>query len=680
MVRHRLKIVAIALCLFGTAHAQLKSGVDTQGFDPSVRIQDDLFLHVNGTWIKYTPIPADRSNYGSVAILRDLSETRTRKIIENVANSPQAANSNAQKIGILYRDMMDEQAADRIGIKPVLPALKQIATIKTTKDVARTIGEMREMGKITDGRRDYLSGPFSIDVGQDSKDSSRYQVDLSQGGLGMPDRDYYLKDDPRFKAARDAYVAYLTTLFKLAGEKSPDAMAAAVLKLETQMAEVQWTKVENRDPEKTYNKKTPAELAALTPNFDWTAFLAGAELSKVSDVNLGQPSYAVGLAKLVSSEPISVWQSYFKARLLDDAAPYLSKPFVEARFEFRGKALSGAKENRPRWKQAVGVVDGSFGEAIGELYVAKYFPPSAKAKMDEMVGNLMKVMKTGINELTWMSATTKVQAQRKLSTYVTKIGYPDKWRSYAKLVIKPDDLYGNVVRATQFNYQFAISKLGKSIDRSEWHMTPQTVNAYYNPSMNEIVFPAGILQPPFFNLEADDAVSYGSIGAVIGHEISHGFDDQGSQFDAEGNLKNWWTDEDRAAFKALTDKLVAQYNAYEPLPGKHINGELTLGENIADLSGLEIAYKAYRLSLGGKEAPVINGMTGDQRFFYGFAQGWRSVIRDEALLQRLVSDPHSPGHYRPVGSAANSDAFAKTFGLKAGDKMYKPENERIRIW
>lgn len=680
MVRHRLKIVAIALCLFSTAHAQLKSGVDTQGFDPSVRIQDDLFLHVNGTWIKDTPIPADRSNYGSVAILRDLSETRTRKIIENVANSPQAANSNAQKIGILYRDMMDEQAADRIGIKPVLPALKQIATIKTTKDVARTIGEMREMGKITDGRRDYLSGPFSIDVGQDSKDSSRYQVDLSQGGLGMPDRDYYLKDDPRFKAARDAYVAYLTTLFKLAGEKSPDAMAAAVLKLETQMAEVQWTKVENRDPEKTYNKKTPAELAALTPNFDWTAFLAGAELSKVSDVNLGQPSYAVGLAKLVSSEPISVWQSYFKARLLDDAAPYLSKPFVEARFEFRGKALSGAKENRPRWKQAVGVVDGSFGEAIGELYVAKYFPPSAKAKMDEMVGNLMKVMKTGINELTWMSATTKVQAQRKLSTYVTKIGYPDKWRSYAKLVIKPDDLYGNVVRATQFNYQFAISKLGKSIDRSEWHMTPQTVNAYYNPSMNEIVFPAGILQPPFFNLEADDAVSYGSIGAVIGHEISHGFDDQGSQFDAEGNLKNWWTDEDRAAFKALTDKLVAQYNAYEPLPGKHINGELTLGENIADLSGLEIAYKAYRLSLGGKEAPVINGMTGDQRFFYGFAQGWRSVIRDEALLQRLVSDPHSPGHYRPVGSAANSDAFAKTFGLKAGDKMYKPENERIRIW
>lgn len=637
MVRHRLKIVAIALCLFGTAHAQLKSGVDTQGFDPSVRIQDDLFLHVNGTWIKDTPIPADRSNYGSVAILRDLSETRTRKIIENVANSPQAANSNAQKIGILYRDMMDEQAADRIGIKPVLPALKQIATIKTTKDVARTIGEMREMGKITDGRRDYLSGPFSIDVGQDSKDSSRYQVDLSQGGLGMPDRDYYLKDDPRFKAARDAYVAYLTTLFKLAGEKSPDAMAAAVLKLETQMAEVQWTKVENRDPEKTYNKKTPAELAALTPNFDWTAFLAGAELSKVSDVNLGQPSYAVGLAKLVSSEPISVWQSYFKARLLDDAAPYLSKPFVEARFEFRGKALSGAKENRPRWKQAVGVVDGSFGEAIGELYVAKYFPPSAKAKMDEMVGNLMKVMKTGINELTWMSATTKVQAQRKLFTYVTKIGYPDKWRSYAKLVIKPDDLYGNVVRATQFNYQFAISKLGKSIDRSEWHMTPQTVNAYYNPSMNEIVFPAGILQPPFFNLEADDAVSYGSIGAVIGHEISHGFDDQGSQFDAEGNLKNWWTDEDRAAFKALTDKLVAQYNAYEPLPGKHINGELTLGENIADLSGLEIAYKAYRLSLGGKEAPVINGMTGDQRFFYGFAQGWRSVIRDEALLQRLVS-------------------------------------------
>ena len=667
----RLKVLAIALCLVGTAHAQMKSGVETQYFDPSVRVQDNLFLAVNGTWIKNTPIPADKGRYGSFDILRDTSETRTRQIIEAAASNPQPAGSDAKKIGLLYSGFMDEQAAERNGIKPVLPELKRIGALKTPKDIARAMGEMQ---------RDQITGPFRVGVGQDAKDSTRYQAGMTQSGLGMPDRDYYLKDDDRFKAARAAYLTYLTTLFKLAGEKTPDTMAATVMKLETDLAKAQWTRVENRDPEKTYNKKAPADMAKLAPEFDWVAYLDAAKLGKISDLDLNQPSYAVAFAKLIGSEPVSTWQTYLKARLLDDAAPVLSKAFVDARFEFRGKTLAGTKEERPRWKRAVGAVEGSFGEAIGQIYVAKHFPPTAKAKMDELVGNLMKAYKVSIDGLTWMSPQTKVQAHRKLSTYITKIGYPKKWRSYASLEVKPNDLYGNMVRAARFNYQFDVDKLGKPIDRDEWGMTPQTVNAYYNPSLNEIVFPAAILQPPFFNSEADDAVNYGGIGAVIGHEISHGFDDQGAQFDADGNLKNWWTDEDKAAFKALTSKLVAQYSAYEPLPGKNINGELSLGENIADLSGLQIAHKAYRLSLGGKEAPVIDGMSGDQRFFYGFAQIWRTVMRDETLLRQLVAGPHSPGQYRPIGSSSNSDAFAKTFDLKPGDKMYKPEGERIRIW
>lgn len=667
----RLKVLALALCLVGSAHAQMKSGVETQYFDPSVRVQDNLFLAVNGTWIKNTPIPADKGRYGSFDILRDTSETRTRQIIEAAATSRQTPGSDAHKIGLLYNDYMDEQAAERKGVSPVLPALKQIAALKTAKDIARKMGEMQ---------RDQIAGPFRLGVGQDSKESTRYQTGMFQSGLGMPDRDYYLKDDERFKTARTAYVTYLTTLFRLAGEKMPEAMAASVLKLETEMAKAQWTRVDNRNPEKTYNKMTPKDLAKLAPEFDWASYLAAANLGKIGDLDVNQPTYASAFAKLIASEPVSVWQTYLKARLLDDAAPVLSKAFVDANFEFRGKTLAGTKEERPRWKRAVGAVEGSFGEALGQLYVAKHFPPTAKAKMDELVGNLMKAYRGSIDGLTWMSPATKVQAHRKLSTYVTKIGYPKKWRNYSALQIKANDLYGNMTRAARFNYQFDLDKLGKPIDREEWGMTPQTVNAYYNPSLNEIVFPAAILQPPFFNAEADDAVNYGGIGAVIGHEISHGFDDQGAQFDADGNLKNWWTDEDKAAFKALTGKLVAQYNAYEPLPGKNINGELSLGENIADLSGLQIAHKAYRLSLGGKEAPVIDGMTGDQRFFYGFAQIWRSVIRDETLLRQLVAGPHSPGQYRPIGSSSNSDAFAKTFDLKPGDKMYKPEAERIRIW
>ncbi len=666
-----LTFAAAASLLAGSAHAAAVSGIETQHFDPSVRIQDDLFLAVNGNWIKNTPIPPDKSNYGSFIILRDLSESRSRAIIEEAAGKPQTTGSEAQKIGLVYQSFMDEKTVEQRGIAPLLPELKTIEKLKTPKDLARYFGKLQQ---------DAVDGPLRIYVDQDSKDSTQYLTNVTQGGIGLPDRDYYLQDDARFKQAREAYLGYLTTLFTLAGEKDAAALAQSVLTLETAIAKDQWTKVDNRDPVKTYNKMTRAQLAALTKSFNWNLYLEGADLNKVKSLNLAQPSYAQGLTKLIESQPVSTWQTYFKARRLDDAAPILSKAFVDAHFDFHGKTLQGSKELRPRWKRAVQAVEGSLGEAIGKLYVAKHFPPESKRKMDELVGNLMKAFGTSIDGLTWMTPATKVQAKRKLSTYMTKIGYPNKWRDYSALQATGDDLYGNMKRVASFDYHWMTGKLGKPVDRDEWGMTPQTVNAYYNPSLNEIVFPAAILQPPFFNAEADDAVNYGGIGAVIGHEISHGFDDQGSQFDANGNLKNWWTAEDKAAFKVLTEKLVAQYAAYEPLPGKKINGELTLGENIADLSGMQIAYKAYRLSLAGKEAPVIDGLTGDQRFFMGFSQIWRSNIRDEALLQRLVTDPHSPGHYRPIGSAVNSDAFQKTFDVKPGDKMYKPENERIRIW
>ncbi|MEN2424421.1 M13 family metallopeptidase [Chromobacterium vaccinii] len=666
----KMKALALALLLAGQAWAHGVSGIDAANFNSRIRPQDDIYLAVNGKWLDTHEIPASESWSGAFKDLRDLSEARSRELIEQ-ASVGQAKDGNAQKIGAAYASFMDEAAAEKKGLQPIEPDLQAITLLASRNELLKLIGG---------GQSGNVKLPLALYVGIDARDATAYLPNLYQSGLLMPDRDYYLGKDARFAKARDAYQAYLSRLFRLAGYAQPEKRAKRVIALETKLAQLQRSRVENRDPQKTYNKTTPAQLAKLAPKLDWKGFLSAAGMPGISALNVSQPEYVAGLAQLLRKEPLLNWQDYLIAHTLDGYAPYLSKAMVDARFDFQGKALSGTPEQRPRWKRGVELVESSLGEALGQLYVSKYFPPENKRKMEELVGNLMQAYRQSIDGLSWMSPATKQAAQVKLSKYMLKIGYPDHWRDYAGLELKSDDLVGNVKCANQFDYQWQLSHLGKPVDRTEWGMTPQTVNAYYNPSQNEIVFPAAILQPPFFNAAADDAVNYGGIGAVIGHEISHGFDDQGSQFDADGNLRDWWTAEDKARFHELTSKLVAQYDAYEPLPGKHINGKLTLGENIADNVGLQIAYKAYQLSLGGKPAAIIDGMGGDQRFFYGFAQVWRGKTRDEAMLARLVSDPHSPDAFRAIGATSNSDAFQHAFEVKPGDKMYKPEDQRIRIW
>ncbi|WP_269533542.1 M13 family metallopeptidase [Chitinimonas sp. BJYL2] len=661
---------AIALALPMATMAAPKSGIDKQNFDKSVRIQDDLYAAVNGGWERKTEIPADKASWGAFHELRDLSEKRTREIIEGAAK---LKGHEAKQVADFYASFMDAAKVEERGVMPLKPMLSNFARVPDTAEMTKLWGNLQQMG---------IPLPFVFFVDQDSKDSTRYQLQVYQSGLGLPDRDYYLEKDERFAKARDAYREYLKTLLTLSGiaRDDADARADSVMALETKLATAQWSKVDNRNPEKTYNKYDREGLKTFAPGIDWDALLKASLAGDVSDINIYQPSYITEVGLLMSSEPIATWRDYLSIRALDRHAPHLSKAFVDAHFNFHEKTIAGAKELRPRWKRGVEVVENNLGEAIGKLYVEKHFPAASKKKMEVLVSNLMKAFDESIDNLAWMSPETRKQAKVKLANYGVKIGYPNKWRDYSGLQVRADDLVGNVVRGSIFEYRERIGRIGKPIDREEWLMTPQTVNAYYNPSMNEIVFPAAILQPPFFDPKADDAVNYGGIGAVIGHEISHGFDDQGSQFDAHGNLKNWWVDSDRTAFSNLTEKLVAQYAKYEPIAGRFVNGKLTLGENIADLSGLQIAHKAYRLSLGGKPAPVLDGFTGDQRFFIGFAQVWRNKTREERLLQLLTTDPHSPAHVRPVGAAVNSDAFVSAFGVKEGDGMFKPENERIRIW
>ncbi|BEV73511.1 M13 family peptidase [Paludibacterium sp. THUN1379] len=670
-----MKLHSLALLLglaFGSASALSApvSGIDFSGFDRSVRIQDDLFSAVNGQWVKTTSIPGDHASYGAFNKLRDDNEARSRQLIEQVAKAP-SASKEERKLADLYLSFMDVKSADQRGLSPLSGQLAQIAGADSLPALTRLLGQLQAAP---------IELPISVSVDPDAANPGVTLLQLNQDGLGLPDRDYYLQNDARFVAARQAYQGYLTQLFTLAGMSHAAERATAVLTLETRIAQAQWDNVTNRDPIKTYNPMSRAQLQKTAPGIDWQIWFAAAGVGNTDKLNLTQPSYVKALGELLHDTPLPVWRDYLTIRLLDGYAPFLSKPFVDAHFALHQQALSGVKEQRARWKNGVSLVERSMGEALGKLYVAQYFPPEAKARMDELVHNLMQAYQQSIDKLSWMTPATRQAAQEKLSKYQIKIGYPAKWRDYGKLQIDRHDLAGNVLRASQFAYQYRLSKLGRPVDRTEWQMTPQTVNAYYDPSLNEIVFPAGILQPPFFNARADEAVNYGAIGAVIGHEISHGFDDQGSQFDGDGKLRNWWTPEDRSRFDALTSKLVAQYDAYEPLPGKHINGKLTLGENIADNAGLQIAYKAYHLSLGGKPAAVIDRLTGDQRFFIGFAQVWRSKIKDQALLKLLVTDPHSPAAFRPQGAAVNTDGFYDAFEVKAGDKMFKPQSERIHLW
>jgi putative endopeptidase len=671
---HALRFSSLVLMAFlssAGALAVAADGLDRSGFDPAVRPQDDLFRAVNGGWLQATEIPADKADFGSFVQLRDLSDARVRALVDELARQPHAPGSVEQKVGDFYASYLDTAAIDKAGLAPVKPLLAEIDAIRTKGQLARWMGQAQ-------GR---IGTPVQLDVLPDFKQPTVNRAITWQGGLGLPDRDYYLKkDDARLALAKAAYETYLKTLATLAGLKPAAASAARVLALEQRIAELHWDKVDNRDPVKIYNPGTVAELARSAPGLDWAAFLKAAGLPAIDRLSNSQPSATAGIAALIASVPLADWKLYFKLHTLDEAAPVLPAAFRDARFAFRGTALTGAKEPKPRWQQAVNELDGALGEAVGELYVARHFPADHKARMQALVSNLLASYRDSIDGLRWMSPATQAQAQDKLSKYTTKIGYPDRWRDYSRLQQRSGDALGNVLRAGRFEWERVAAKAGQKVDRGEWGMTPQTVNAYYNPLLNEIVFPAAILQPPFFDMAADDAANYGAIGAVIGHEISHGFDDQGSRFDGDGALRNWWTDEDRKAFEAATARLVSQYEAYEPLPGQHLNGKLTLGENIADLSGLQIAYKAYQRSLQGRPAPLIDGTTGAQRFFIGWSRVWRAKRREERTLQLLTVDPHSPNEFRANGAAMNHDAFHEAFDTRPGDRMYKPPQERIRLW
>ncbi|HEX8957245.1 MAG TPA: M13 family metallopeptidase [Burkholderiaceae bacterium] len=680
MNRHILS--AIAVLLAGSAWAadtaSLNSGIEPQYQDSAVRIQDDFYKHVNGTWMKNTEIPADKSAWGSFYVLRENSLNQLRTIVEAASHAKgkdKEHGSDTQKIGDLYDSFMDEAKLEKLGLTPLKAEFDRVAALSDKSQIAALIAHYNRVG---------IGAPYDIGVHLDNKDSTKYVVDFSQSGLGLPDRDYYLKkDDAKMAEALSKYEAHIVKMLVMAGETPADAAAKAknIVALETSMAEVQWTKVENRDPIKAYNKEELAKLAELTPGYDWKPYLAEAGLDgKLSYVIVSQPSYLTGFAKLVESAPLSTWKDYFHWRVLSSSARYLSKSFADENFAFYGTVLNGVPEQEPRWKRAIGLEEGVIGEGLGKLYVAKYFPPENKERMEKLVANLLEAYHQSIDTLDWMTPATKKEAQAKLATFMTKIGYPSKWRDYSSLNIEKADLLGNVRRANEFEYLRNINKLGKPVDRTEWDMTPQTVNAYYNPEMNEIVFPAAILQPPFFNSKADDAVNYGAIGAVIGHEISHGFDDQGAQYDGAGNLRDWWSKEDHERFKAKTEALVKQYSAYEPVAGYHVNGELTLGENIADNSGLAIAYKAYKLSLGGKPSPVIGGMTGEQRFYLGFGQVWRGKMRENAAIVRIKTDPHSPPQVRADGTVKNQPGFYDAFGIKEGDHMYLAPDQRVIMW
>ena len=665
-----LATAAIAPAASGQSRV-LGLGIDTTNFDRSVRPQDDFFRFVNGGWLTRTEIPSDASSWGAFNELREESRTALRTIIEESAKGSAPAGSERRKVGDLYASMMDTVRIEALGITPLTGELDALRELTTTGQLPATFAHFARIG---------VGGPFTVGVGPDQKASRTTIVTVSQSGLGMPDRDYYLLQDAKMASTREAYRNYVARLLTLANQPDPAGSAGRILALETAIAGKHWDRARGRDRNATYNKMTVAELASLSPSYDWRAYLQAAGLGAATDVVVRQPDYVRAMDAVLTSTPASTWREYLTFRLLDDNAEALPASFARARFDFRGRTLSGQQAMGARWKRGVDGVEGILGEAVGKLYVERNFKPEAKARMDEMVRNLREAYRVGIDSLEWMSPATKEQAKAKLAAFTVKIAYPDKWRDYSKLEIRRDDLVGNLRRASEFRYADMVSQLGKPVDRTRWGMTPQTVNAYYNASNNEIVFPAAILQPPFFDVNADDAVNYGAIGAVIGHEIGHGFDDQGRKSDGEGNLRDWWTADDAKSFDARTTRLGAQYDALSPLEGMHVNGKLTMGENIGDLSGLAQAYRAYRISLEGKEAPVIGGFTGDQRFFMGFAQIWRTKFRDEALRQRLLSDPHSPGQYRALVPLTNNDVFQRVWNVKPGDRMYLPPEARVKIW
>lgn len=638
-------------------------GFDAPGMNPAVAPGDDFFGYANGTWEKNTPIPADKARYGMFNVLDDLSRERTRTIIDEQAKDPNS------KIGNAYASFMDEATVEAKGLSPLEPWLNQVRAAKTKAELIALYSEGEEMG---------VAAPFRMFVGQDDKAPENYALTMIQGGIGMPDRDYYLSQDPKLAEARAKYVQHLTNVLNLAGEQNAAARAQAIFDFETRIAKAHWTRVESRDAEKTYNKMSLVQLKKKAPGFDFTSFVHGVG-ANVDDVIVAQPSAFTGEAAAIAKAPLGVLKDQLLVRSIDGFAPYLSKAFDKERFAFYGTALSGVPEQEPRWKRAVNFTVGTLGDDVSKLYVAKYFPPETKAAADELVGNVIKAMGNRIDQLEWMSAETKAKAHAKLAAFVPKIGYPSQWRDMNALEIDRGDLVGNAMRSRRFEHAYELGKLGGPIRRWEWGMTPMEINAYANFGMVEIVFPAAILQPPFFDPHADPAVNYGGIGAVIGHEISHHFDDQGAKYDLTGKLIDWWTPGDSKQFTARLDQFEKQINGYEPIPGMHVNGKLTMGENVADLAGLTVARDAYLLSLNGAPPPVIDGMTADQRFYLGWAQVWRCKSREAALRQQLLTDPHSPCPVR-TDVVRNMDPWYSAFGVQVGQKLYLAPADRVRIW
>jgi putative endopeptidase len=653
-----------------TSTQNRRSGLDLEWVDPGVRPQDDLYSHVNGTWLRTYEIPEDRAQDGAFRVLRDRSEEQVRTIVEESAT---ATGPDARKVADLYHSFMDTETIEALGVGPLQPLLDEVAAAADRAALAAVLGRRQREERVS------LFGTY---VSTDAKDPSRYLVHLSQSGLGLPDESYYREES--YAAIRTAYVEHLARLAELVGLPDPAAIADTVMDLETALAAVSWDRVTNRDAEKTYTLMTAAQLREHAPGFDWDAWLRalGAPEASFDEVIVRQPSFVAAAAEMWAQRPLEQWQAWLAIRTASTCADYLTAEIVEQDFAFYGRTLSGTPELRERWKRGVGLVEGALGEVVGKLYVERHFPASSKERMVTLVANLVEAYRQSIATLDWMGPATRERALQKLARFTPKIGYPDVWKDYSALEVEPDDLLGNVRRAGEWSTQHELAKIGKPIDRAEWLMTPQTVNAYYHPRMNEIVFPAAILQPPFFDPEADDAANYGGIGAVIGHEIGHGFDDQGSKYDGDGTLTDWWEAGDRTEFERRAEALISQYSVLSPagLPEHKVNGALTVGENIGDLGGITIAIKAYRIALDGAEAPVLDGFTGLQRVLFGWAQVWRAVTRDEEAIRRLAVDPHSPPDLRCNAVVTNLDAFHEAFDVHESDALFTPPERRVRIW
>lgn len=647
-------------------------GFDISNMDPNVAACENFFQYANGGWVKKNPIPAAYASWGRFNELSDRNQEQLRQILEAAGRGAAAKGSNEQKIGDYYASCMDEAGIETAGLSPLMPQLKRIDAINSTKSLQKVVAELHAGG---------VRVLFRFGSAQDFKQSTQVIGQLFQGGIGLPDRDYYTKTDDKSKELRDKYLSHIAKMLALAGDDGSTAHAQTVVAIETKLAAASMTRVEQRNPENIYHKTKIADLKGLTPNFDWAAYFKSIGLQSAGDINVAQPNFFKALNEQLTATPLSDWKAYLRWQLLNSRASALPKTFVEEDFDFSGRTLTGAKELLPRWKRCVASTDRALGEALGQVYVQKHFSPAAKARAVEMVGNLIAALRDDLTTLSWMSDATRKRATAKLEAFTRKIGYPDKWRDYSALKVVRASYLTNITSAQQFESNRQLGKIARPVDRTEWGMSPPTVNAYYNPSMNEIVFPAGILQSPFYDPEADDAINYGGIGGVIGHEMSHGFDDSGARFDAEGNLVNWWTEDDLKSFKARAQCVIDQFSSFEPQPGLHENGNLVVGESIGDLGGLTLAYAAFKKSMEGKPRPAnIDGFTPEQRFFLGWAQVWASNERPEFERLMVATNPHPIARYRVIGPLSNMPAFAQAYQCKSGDAMVRPPEKRCQIW